>query len=477
METGHIEKALAAAPAAVGRQILALPEDQWLERKSARIGARALADTLIGFANADGGLVVVGLHDGKVEGVSSTVRRSNEHMQANLDFCVPPVPLKTRFVDCENAFEEADRLLVFDVEPSEVVHANKKDEVFLRVGDETRRLTFHQRQELEYDKGQSNFESRLVDKGAFDVGPSQPDFLDEERMFMYAHGVDAPDARRLMESRGLTINGRLTIAGFLHFANDPQRFLPQAFVRVLRYIGTDRGSGARQQVLEDLAFEGPLSDQIVGAMEEVRRLQPVRRALLDGGRFGGVPLVPEDAWLEGLVNAVIHRSYSAAGDHIRIEIFDDRIEISSPGRFPGLVAFGDPQRMTRFARNPRIARACSDLGFGQELGEGIRRMFEEMHRAGLGDPIYRQTSGSVELTLPAMPVDRRLNEQLSDNARLIVAALKKVDRISTGEVEELIGASRPTVQRELSDLQDSGLIEWVGKSRRDPRAYWRLAAT
>jgi ATP-dependent DNA helicase RecG len=477
MTTGHIEKALAAAPAAVGRQILALPEDQWLERKSSRIGARALADTLIGLANADGGLVVIGLHDGKVEGVSSNVQRANEHLQANLDFCVPPVPLKTRFVDCDNVGGEADRLLVFDIEPSEVVHANKRDEVFLRVGDETRRLTFHQRQELEYDKGQSSYESRLVENGSFDIGPRQPDLLDEELMFLYAHSVDAPDARRLMESRGLTANGRLTIAGCLHFAKHPQQFFPQAFVRVLRYHGTDRGSGARQQLIEDRRFEGPLSDQIAGAEGEIQKLQPTRHALLDGGRFGRVPLVPEDAWLEGLVNALIHRSYSAAGDHIRVEIFDDRIEISSPGRFPGLVAIGDPQGMTRFARNPRIARACSDLGYGQELGEGIRRMFEEMRQAGLGDPIYRQTSGSVELTLPAALIDRRLDEQLSDNARLIVATLRKADRISTGEVEELIGASRPTAQRELSDLRDAGLIEWVGKSRQDPRAYWRLATT
>jgi ATP-dependent DNA helicase RecG len=86
----------------------------------------------------------------------------------------------------------------------------------------------------------------------------------------------------------------------------------------------------------------------------------------------------------------------------------DRIEISSPGRFPGLVDLGEPLSATRFARNPRIARVCSDLDFGQELGEGIRRMFEEMRAAGLNDLVYRQTSGSVELTLLAEPVDRQL---------------------------------------------------------------------
>jgi predicted HTH transcriptional regulator len=108
--------------------LLTLPEDQWFERKSARLAARALADTLIGLANADGGLVVIGLHNGKVEGISTQKRRSNEHLQANLDFCVPPVPARTRYVACVNQSGEPDQLLVFDIQPSEVLHSNKKDE-------------------------------------------------------------------------------------------------------------------------------------------------------------------------------------------------------------------------------------------------------------------------------------------------------------------------------------------------------------
>ncbi len=87
-----------------------------------------------------------------------------------------------------------------------------------------------------------------------------------------------------------------------------------------------------------------------------------------------------------MVNAVVHRSYSLSGDHIRVEIFDDRIEVQSPGRFPGIADAGDPLKVTRFARNPRIARVCADLRFGQELGEGIRRMFEEMRLAGSRRP-------------------------------------------------------------------------------------------
>jgi ATP-dependent DNA helicase RecG len=97
-----------------------------------------------------------------------------------------------------------------------------------------------------------------------------------------------------------------------------------------------------------------------------------------------------------------------------------------------------------------------------------------MRQAGLTDPIYRQTSGSVLLTLSAEPVDRELEARLPEHARAITAALRQAGRLSTGEVAELLGRSRPTVQRELAVLRDEGVIEWVGKSTRDPRAYWRL---
>jgi ATP-dependent DNA helicase RecG len=72
--------------------------------------------------------------------------------------------------------------------------------------------------------------------------------------------------------------------------------------------------------------------------------------------------MPRDVWLEGLVNAVLHRSYSMAGDHVRVETFPNRIEIENPGRFPGLADPAAPLSISRYARNSRIVRVCSDLG-------------------------------------------------------------------------------------------------------------------
>jgi ATP-dependent DNA helicase RecG len=466
MGTLAVENALNASPVEVGPQLVSLPEDQWLERKSSRIAPQDLAKALIGFANADGGTVIVGLADGEIEGTRGSLERRNAQIQANIDFCVPPVRAKHRLIDCIDSGDEPNELLAIEVEPSDSVHANQKDEVFLRVGDENRRLRFAQRQELLFDKGQASYEAR--------PSGASLDLVDHTLLDGYARWAGASDPVRLLHARGLANDRELTIAGCLLFAESPQAFLPEAFIRVLRYQGRERGSGARQQLVDDIRLEGPIPEQLRQAREQVERLQPTRRALSEGGTFEDVPLVPDDAWLEGIVNAAVHRSYSMAGDHIRVEIFDDRIEISSPGRFPGLVDLEDPLQTMRFARNSRVARVCADLSLGQELGEGIRRMFEEMRQAGLTDPVYRQTSGSVELQLLAEPVDRRLEARLPAHSRAIARTLRSAGRMSTGEVTDALGISRPVVQKELNALREAGIVEWVGKSPKDPRAYWQL---
>lgn len=468
MSATSVSTALALPPSAVGPALLALPEDQWFDRKAVTVGREKLAQLEVAFANAEGGVAVVGLSEGRVDGTRRAPDRVNALRQAAFDLTVPVVPHRIDAVACVNAAGEPDELLAVWVEPGTQVHATNKDEVFLRVGDATRRLTFDQRRELLFDKGQAAYETHAVD------GAAAAD-LDDEVVESYAAALGVWDAPRMMVARGLaTPDGSLTVAGVLLFARFPQRWLPEAFVRVLRYRGTARGTGARQQIASDERFEGPLPAQIVSAREAIRAQQPTRRALGRSGRFVDVPLVPEDAWLEALVNAVVHRSYSTFGDHVRVEVFDDRVEVSSPGRFPGLVRLDDPTNVVRFARNPRIARVLADLRFGQELGEGIRRMFEEMRAAGLDDPMYRQTSGSVQVVLSGEPVNRAADAGLPAETRVIVAALREAERLSTGEIQELLGLGRPATLRRLDALRAAGVVDWIGKSARDPRAYWRL---
>lgn len=467
MVAGAIDVALTSPPSTLGDELLRLPEDQWFDRKSFRIDPRKLAESLVGFANADGGTIAVGLSNGVIEGVDSDPKRLNRLMQAAMDFTQPTVSTNAMLYACRRDGDAPDHLLIIEVPPSRSVHATSKDDAFLRFGDENHRLTFSQRRELSYDKSQSAYEAEPT---VALVSDADSDLVDG-----YARSIRAADPTRMLAARGLVVGDRLTVAGLLLFGRHPEREIPSAQVRVCRFRGTRREYGSRQNLLTDARVEGPIPSLIRLASEQIRTVQPTRRALATSGRFEQIGLVPGDAWLEGLVNAVVHRSYSVQGDQIHVDIYDDRIVIESPGRFPGLVDPAKPLEITRFARNPRIARVCTDLQITQELGEGIRRIFEEMRLAGLSDPLYHQTSGSVQLTLSAEPIERRLIERMPDTQQQILAVLRETNGLGTGEISSAVGTSRPTILRHLGVLRDAGYVEWLGKSPMDPRASWRLA--
>lgn len=443
-----------------------LPEGQWFERKSGRIKARDLAVPLVALANAEGGTIVVGIHSGHADGV--TPQRVNELRQAAHDFTRPVVRARVRELELPGG----ETLLVIAVDPGEHVHETAAGDCYLRIGDESRKLGFAQRQELEFDRGSAPYDGTAVDASLSD--------LDADQVSDYAGRIGASSGESMLHARSLvTRDASLTVAAYLLFAPRPQDRLPHAHVRVLRYAEPDRGTGAAFTLEDDadVRCEGSIPRQIERAAEVVDQLIPRRRALAASGRFEAHPIVPRDAWLEGLVNAVLHRSYSLVGDHVRVEIFPDRVEISSPGRFPGLADPTSPLSISRHARNPRIARVCADLGIAQELGEGIKRIFAQMRERGLTDPVYVQSGGAVRLVLAAADaIPDELRRQLPPKALVVLDSLRQAGRpLGTGQIEDLVGMARPTVLRHLNALRDAGLVRWDGASSRDPRATWRVA--
>ncbi len=245
---------------------------------------------------------------------------------------------------------------------------------------------------------------------------------------------------------------------------------------MLRYQADEARTGSRQTLAVDgdRRLEGAIPDVIDASLALVDSWAPRRRAMRDDGRFGPVDVIPREAWTEAVVNAVVHRSYSMAGDHIRISIFPSRIEVSSPGRFPGFVDPSRPLEIARYARNPRIARVCSDLGYAQELGEGIRRMVDRMRGSGLGDPVYRQTSTSVVVRLDAAArVAESVADRLGGATIDIVMLLRSSGPLGTADVAQTMGVSRQIALKRLKTLREEGLVARDGRSSRDPRATWR----
>jgi ATP-dependent DNA helicase RecG len=461
-----MEVVLKSEPVAALDALVHMPEDQWYDRKSGRVQAKELAIPLVAFANAEGGYLAIGIHDGVVEGVGPA--RANDIRQAAMDFTEPPVQASVTPVTAP----DGKVVLVVRVEPDDQVHATGKGECYLRIGDENRRLTFAQRRELEFDRGAAFYDMHPVEAGLSD--------LNQDACADYAHAIGSSSVEAMLKARGLlTKDGRATVAAWLLFADNPQTLFPNAHVRVLQYADRDRGAGSRMTLMSghDVRFEGPLAEQITKATETVAKWLPSLDRLADDGKFRATDIIPTKAWEEGIVNAVIHRSYSMHGDHIRVEVFPNRVEITNPGRFPGLVNLREPMSIVRFARNPRIARALAELGIARELGEGIRRMFEHMRDAGLTDPVYQQSSMGVILTLLDQPMTGPLRDALPATARRILTLLREQGgSLGTAQIAETTGVARPTAIRHLKALQGARLVVWTGDSPRDPRASWRLRA-
>lgn len=464
-----------------------LKENQYFDRKSARKDDREIAKHISAFANAAGGKLVVGIEDnGEVTGFRRNGARGIENFErAALATCTPTPIVHRERISVVNSSGEDDTVLVLDIEPStsHSVARMSDGDVFLRQNDKSVKLNREQVIALEFDKGQRIFEDELVKDSSIDD-------VDHEVLDRYKEilGTEVSD-EQVLRSRRFMRDGKLTVAGALLFAQDPSVMMPQARVRILRYDGVKMETGERLNITKERCFCGPLPKVIQGAYELISSMLREFQFLGPDGKFQTVPEYPEFAWFEGLVNAVTHRDYSFRGDYIRISMFDDRMEIISPGALPNIVTL-DNMRTTRYSRNPRIARTLVEFGWVRELNEGVQRIYTEMQNSLLGDPVYSEPGKTkVQLTLENNIVARtvRRSEALEDKmSSEAIASLSEYElaairlafangKVTARELAAHIGRDRRTANRVLSKLiEDGGLLEWHGSSPTDPRQFYKI---
>ncbi|USR79502.1 ATP-binding protein [Arcanobacterium pinnipediorum] len=447
-------------------------EDQWFDRKSIRIEPKKLAQTLVAFANAEGGVALVGINSGNIESVEDFPEKSSL-LRRTLTAEYLQMPFPATVTECEvlDQQENVKHILVFTVSPGQNLCRTANGDVYVRKGDSSIKQTPPEVQELEYTRGSVVFEAQPCPLNLSEL--SSKFVNDFVKKVGATRGVE-----HLLKSRGLlSHDGQVTNAACLLFSNNPSESIPGSEIRVVRYQGKERLTGNRQNIIFDKRTELPIPQAIDQAIEWVEANIPHRKSLNANNRFSYIPLAPKAAWVEGIVNAAIHRSYSYTGDHIRIEIFDDRIEITNPGSFQyATERFPNPLSTTRYARNPRIARTCTDLGYSQELGEGIKRIFQEMQTYGLTDPVYEQPPMHVKLTLPFIAkISATESGNLPKHADRVLMALRKLGGAGgTTDIATTAGIANPTARKILQSLQKQGLVSWNGKSPNDPRAFWQL---
>ncbi len=441
-------------------EVLAKDEKQIFDRKSIQINPADLSDTICAFANADGGTVAIGISDKKrrIEGVDYHTDQLNEILRTPIDYCNPTVPVTTEMVECVNYESKPDHVLLMHIEASPLLHANQADEAFLRVGDKSKKLSFQDRLALMYAKGLRYFEDEPVYGAAME--DLDLDFV-KEYIRRIGYGKTTEDYLRGNKNFVTIQSGKeqVSTAAILLFGKNPQQFFPRAFIRFIRYDGIEAQVGKDMNVVKDVIFEGRILDQVQKAVDYIKTQMKEKTYLGQDGVFVTEEEYSEFVRTEIVVNAATHRDYGIKGTDIQIKMFDDRLEVDSPGTFAGMVK-KENIRYTHFSRNPKIAAFLKDYGYVKEYGEGVDRMCRELEAIGLPDPLFNNDYFILKTTVMSSAYEKPavMEHKVGDSIEKSAVQSQKVgDLIEKSAVQKIAfsaiefrcvkeGYSRPTVE-------------------------------
>ena len=364
---------------------LTLGESHFREFKSAlhgpdRKGRRKVSDvaedigeTLVAFANADGGTLIVGAEDdGTISGLSPYTEDDIAVLRnAPKSHVYPDTPLsgvRTRLVPMGDK-----TVLVFDVQKgTRYIHLTSNGRCLQRRDTDTVPVSSEQIQFERHEQLSREYDQQWVDGAT--VSDLDLDLLNR---------VTETVLPRLSAEKRLQFFGlaefdqeslRLRRAALLLFASNIGKWHPRSEIRLLQVSGSELLTGSDYNVMRDETHAGNVLELLSEGWEHVRQFLG-RKRLVDGTFQLQLPY-PEDACHEALVNAIAHRDYSIEGRSIEIMAFDDRLEIRNTGRLLSTVRLSELRagEGVHDSRNTYIARVLRETGYMQEMGEGIRRI-------------------------------------------------------------------------------------------------------
>ena len=405
-----------------------LGEDSRVEFKEAffekgRVRApsrRNVADELAALGNSTGGTLVFSVSDaGEIRRLT---RRQIDMLETFVgesceDSIRPPLHFTTQRLPLPDGLS----VLVVEIEQSPLVHKSPGG-YLVRLGSSKREMTAQALQRLFLHRGRSG----LLGPDEVPVAHTGRGTLETGLLnrFLSSRTLEPADTQLTKlgllgdDDAGVT---RATVAGVLLATGRPDRYIPGAVIEAVRYRGTVLGNADQHDAA---TIVGPLDRQIGEAVQFARRNTRVA-ARKAPGRME-IPQFAPRAMFEAIVNAVVHRDYSMENAKTRMFIFDDRLELYSPGGLANTLTL-DAMRTRQATRNEALASLLRMLGVGDIYGAGDRQYFLELRGEGVPvicektreltgrDPVYELIDGAeLRLMLPAAspPVDGLAGEVL-----------------------------------------------------------------
>lgn len=442
-------------------RILSVSEGHFQDKKAKEISPGKLTKTLSGFANGDGGELYVGIdeNDGDFtwNGFADE-EAANGHLQIFEELFPLGDGFKYEFL---SSGPHVGLVLHVIVLRSAVIRRASDGVVYLRRSAQSLPLkTDEQIRRLERDKGITTFEGETINTPLGFITNSETTIT----FMLTAFPQNEPE--RWMRMQRVIISDKPTVAGLLLYSDLPQADLPKrSSVKLYRYKTSD--TEGRRETLDGqpTTIEGPLHTQIKDA---VRLTTELVESVGKLGDTGLTPIsYPPETLHEIITNALIHRDYGLADD-VHIRVFDNRIEVESPGRLAGHVS-PDNILDERFARNGNIVRLINKFpdAPNKDVGEGMNTAFDAMKKLQLKNPIITELDHSVLVNIK--------HEKLASPEQMIMEYLDFHPEITNRVVRELSGiGSENKVKNIFNRLMKSGQIERVPEKKGNLSAYRRV---
>jgi ATP-dependent DNA helicase RecG len=429
--------------------------------------ARTLAETIVSFANGAGGTIIVGI---------------DEHGDLSQDASDDLEPVLERALSlCQPPFGEGElprwyyeqvpqgQIAAIIVRPTPYQMSLEGGQVFVRSGRTNLRLVQDGTERGRPADAQATFEDQTV-AGAT-LNDLDDDIIEEYRQNRIRRGPRGESFTRielLRDAGAIDTLGQPTGAGILLFGQNPQLYFPQVGAVIVRFKGTSLRESAQgsERYSRRIEVTGPaprLVERTWQAMFDEVHQSSVTNGLTRQERYE----YPLEAVREAVVNAICHRDYGLAGQRVEIRLFDDHMEITSPGRLPGHITL-DNMLDEHYSRNPRLVRGLYYWGYIEELGQGIDIIVDAMRREHHPSPEFREGARSFTVSLrnEIDQIELEYGEDLNARQVLALHYVREHERISNREYHQLCpDVTTETLRLDLRDLITRGIILQVGSKR------------
>ncbi|MBU1822378.1 MAG: helix-turn-helix domain-containing protein [Bacteroidetes bacterium] len=427
--------------------------------------ARELTEEVCAFANAAGGVLLLGVDDhNQLRGIQlDNAKRSS--VQNSLHDITPHLycPFYSVMVD-------GKEIGVIEVPSGPQKPYTLSGAIYVRQGPNSQKITsVEQMRDFFQQSGRIFF-----DEGACPAFRLETD-LDQQAFeeFRIEAGLSSAISReQIISNLKLTLpDGHFKNGAVLFFGQQPESFIEKAVIRCVAFEGT-----TKTQITDDKILGGPLMQQYRQAMAWLKSKLDVRYEITGGGPRQEHWEIPEVAFKEALINALAHRDYYDKGGRIVVELFDDRVEITNPG---GLVSAIKPDEFgfKSHSRNPLIFGLFERIDMVEQIGSGISRIREALLRRGLPAPEFK-TEGLFTVVFQRSPrtlgdrLGEKLGEKLGENPRRIVELVRQDPRITIADMAAHLQISTTSVENNIRKLRKAGILTREGGAK---GGYWKLA--